>query len=155
MDEKRRTIANDVDSNSDQSSSTHLGHQLGNNDELDKNIPSLFKARNKTLETIRAQTEAYLSSPDCQAWLQVYAQYLVESRRAKVKADLDRWQKTCFGTWYQCQVRGCHRGQKEYSDARAMEKHLLDKHRSLYSKMDEEGRANLERTVRSFKVTVH
>ena len=155
VDEKRRTLANDVDSHSDQSSFTHLGHRSENTDELDENIPSFFKARNKTLETIRAQTEAYLSSPDCQAWLQAYAQYLVENRRAKVKADLDRWQRTCFGIWYQCQVRGCHRGQKEYSDARSMEKHLLGKHRNLFSKMNEEGRTNLERTVRNFKVTMH
>ena len=155
LDEKGRTIANDIDSHSDQSSSTPLGYQSGNSADLDKNIPSLFIARNKTLETIRTQTKAYLSRPDCQTWLQECAQYLVENRRARVKADFERWQKTCFGTWYQCQVRGCQRGQKEYPDAKAMERHLLDKHRNLYSKMDDKGRTNLGKTVRSFKVTVH
>lgn len=157
-DEKTQKLATDTDSLSDQSSATHLtpeGAAVPDKNDINQHIPSFFQPHNKTLATIRTQTEAYLSEPKCQLWLQECARYLVESRRARVKADPERWQKTCFGTWYQCQVKGCQRGQKEYPDARAIEKHLLHKHETMFSKGDEESRKKLEMTVRGYKVTVH
>ena len=147
----------DIDSQSDQSSFAQPAHWAPETSEiksLDELAPSLLRPYNKTLATIRNQTELYLSKPESQAWLQECAEYLVKNRREKVEADLDRWQKTCFGTWYQCQVRGCQRGQQEYSDTRAMEKHLLDKHGNLFSK-DEQGFERLRMTVKRYKITVH
>ncbi|KAL8700206.1 MAG: hypothetical protein Q9201_005575 [Fulgogasparrea decipioides] len=158
-EEKSPRLADDTDGQSKQSCSVHLldgAAELSKTNHLDQRyIPGFFKPHNKTLTMIRKQTESYLSKPECQKWLQECAIYLVDNRRARVRADPERWQKTCFGTWYQCQVRGCQRGQKEYPDAKAMEKHLLDKHRDVFSKANEEGRKMLQKTVGSCRVTVH
>ena len=143
-------------SSSDNNSSTALGtHSSGNVQSVDESlVPAFFMPKNKTLDTIREETQAYLKRTECQTWLQECAQYLVENRRARVRSDPDRWQRTCFGTWYRCQIRGCQRGQKEYPDARSMEKHLLDKHRETFSDSSEEAKRTLEQTVMSYRITV-
>ena len=154
--EKCGTISTDDDNPLDHTSSTtHLTNERTATD-LDTYIPAFFLPDDKTLTTIRAQTQLYLSKPECKHWLSACAGYLVASRRARVKADPERWEKFCFETWYQCQMRGCARGQKEYPDARAMEKHLLDKHPEEFPRgQGEEGSKKLERTVRGCRVIVH
>ena len=116
-------------------------------------IHPFFQPHNKTLKTLRMQTETYLKRSEVQAELERFAVYLVENRRARVRADPERWQRACFGTWYQCQVDDCQRGECEYPDENSMKQHIRDKHANLLS-ADTDGRL-LAKMVRDFKVTVH
>lgn len=91
-------------------------------------IPAWFQPKNTTLESIRTKTNSYLARDDVQVWLQNCAEILVSIRRERVKVDPHRWEKTCFGAWYQCQVEGCQRAEKEYDLREALLSHLKDKH---------------------------
>ena len=115
-------------------------------------IHPFFQPHNKTLEALQTQTEAYLHRPEVQAEMQMFAVYLVANRRARVRADPERWQRACFGTWYRCQVEDCRRGQQEYPDERAMYNHLRDKHPKLFA--GETDNSKLEEMVGHFRVTV-
>ena len=123
-----------------------------------KHLPSTprwCQPRNKTLDTIQRETNAYLDQPQVQLWIQACARQLVDGRRGRAKMDPHRWEKACFSAWYQCKIPECPRGEKEYPDDHAMEKHLLDKHRNKYNKNDEESRKKLQDTINWCKVIVH
>ena len=50
-----------------------------------------------------------------------------------------------------CRISGCPRGEKEYPTEDAFRKHLLDKHRTEFSRVDHE---KLEAAVNWFKIVV-
>ncbi|KAG8532208.1 uncharacterized protein KY384_003849 [Bacidia gigantensis] len=151
---KLRRMKHEDDNESNATDSIAANDASDPKEELEKFIPDSYKPLNKTIETITKLTETYLAQQDCQDELDQIASHLVESRRARVRANPDRWQKTCFRTWYQCQVRGCPRGESEYPDAHAMRKHLLDKHKDKFSKHDDQAIQNLNKTILNFKITV-
>ena len=91
-----------------------------------------FDPRNKTLENIAEHTRVYLEDENVMKSIRASAESMVNSRRARVRSDPARWQRACFGFWFQCSVRGCPRGEAEYIDRHAMEKHLKDKHPELF-----------------------
>lgn len=107
--------------------------------------------RNKTLGEIRKHTYKYLSKQEVQDWIREIAARLVEIRRQRARSDLQRWEKFCFSTWYQCNVRGCPRAQKEYRSRGTFESHLLDKHRDLFTRED---RARLDEAVAACRKVV-
>ena len=115
-------------------------------------IPEWFRPWNKTLENISKKTADYLAQNDVQVELDECAQYLVGNRRARVKSDPQRWERACFGTWYQCNQDQCPRGEKEYRSIEELRRHLLDKHRDHFKKnMDQR---ILDRAIDSCKVNV-
>ena len=115
-------------------------------------IPEWFRARNKTLVLIRKHTEDYLRTPEVKGWIDEIAKFLVDGRRARAKQDKNRWEKACFGAWYQCNVSKCPRAEKEYLDRHSLEKHFLDKHKNLFSRANQE---ELEKALDDCKVVVH
>ena len=115
-------------------------------------IPKWLQPKNKTLKSIRHHTAAYLRQPDVQRSIEEVAEMLVNGRRARVSADRDKWAKACFGTWYQCKISKCPRGEKEYDDRHSLEKHFLDKHRDLFNRDD---MAVLDRALDECKIVVH
>ena len=117
-------------------------------------IPSWFQPRNKTLESIRKHTQAYLSQTDTQRRIKECARILVESRRGRAKADPHKWELTCFGLWYQCNVHQCPRAEKRYDNDHAMEKHLLNKHPTFHSKKDDAAKENLQKALDACKIVV-
>ena len=121
----------------------------------DTKIPKFFQPKNRTLEKIKQDTLAYLAQETVQQWIDECARQLVSNRRARVRGNKERWQSACFGTWYQCQVHKCPRGQNEYCHRHDMEKHLLDKHRDIHSNKDDEGRRKLEEALQRYKIIVH
>lgn len=129
--------------------------------------PPIADPHNHTLTRIRASTADYLSRPDVQTELSECARALVESRRSRIRADRERWDRACYGTWFQCQVEECPRGEWEYHDKHAMEKHLGNKHPTVFSKLGDDWetvaeseklnrrRNEMERLLEEFKVIVH
>ena len=118
----------------------------------DLKIPEWFKPRNKTIEYISEKTRAYLEKQETQDWLNECAVYLVEGRRARVRTDSQRWERACFGTWYQCNRDQCPRGEKEYRNIEELRAHFLDKHRDAFTKrMDE---SILNKAIDACKVNV-
>lgn len=117
-------------------------------------IPQWFRPKNRTLESIRKCTEDYLSQPYTIEMIERSAKLLVDGRRGRAKSDPQRWEKACFGTWYQCRTPGCPRGEKEYERRWQLRKHLLDKHKTEFSK-GAEGRSKLEETLDACKIVVH
>ncbi|KAL2046843.1 hypothetical protein N7G274_000861 [Stereocaulon virgatum] len=111
-----------------------------------------FQPRKTTLEKIRGYTKTYLETSDVQRDIEKCAGLLVKSRRARAKADPQRWEKACFGAWYQCNVMGCPRGEKEYDGRSALRKHLLDKHKELFPPPDDE---RIEAKLNSCKIIIH
>ena len=97
-------------------------------------VPKWFQPKNKTLEAIRAHTYAYLKSPGVKDEIESCAFFLVKSRRERARTDLQRWEKACFGAWYQCNIGECPRGEKEYEGRVELRRHLLDKHRDMFTK---------------------
>lgn len=93
-----------------------------------KNIPKFFQPKNKTLEKITNLTGEYLSQPDVQNLIISYAQRLVETRRARVHQDKDRWEKSCYRIWYHCKIHRCPRGEEKYPTREKLRKHILHKH---------------------------
>lgn len=121
----------------------------------DAKIPSWFRPKNTTLESIRRYTKDYLSRPETIQMIEQCAKLLVEGRRGRAK-NLQRWEKTCFGTWYQCRIWGCPRGEKEYEQREQLRKHLLDKHKAEFSDPESvEGERKLENELNSCKIVVH
>lgn len=95
-------------------------------------IPAWFQPKNMTLDSIRTNTNAYLGQDSVKQWLKDCATILVNIRRERVAKDRHRWEKACFGAWYQCRVDGCQRGEREYDRREALMSHLKGKHRTLY-----------------------
>lgn len=91
-------------------------------------------ARNKTLETIRKHTENYLANEKVQKNIKKCAKVLVEIRRERAESNPQRWERACFGAWYQCRVPGCPRGEKKYHQQKDIQKHLLHKHREIFGR---------------------
>ena len=106
--------------------------------------PSFFEPYNKTLANIAARTEEYLRNDSVQVELKKCAETLVKSRRARVRSDPQRWERACFGIWFQCGVKGCLRGESEYHDMHAMEKHLWSKHPQLFARSSKGNDAEYE-----------
>ena len=52
---------------------------------------------------------------------------------------------------FRCKMENCQRGEKEYPSPDAFRKHLLDKHRDDFSKVDHE---KLEHAIKKFKIVV-
>ena len=115
-------------------------------------IPKRLQPRNKTLKLIRKHTEDYLRKTEVKEWIDEIAKFLVDGRRARAKQDENRWEKACFGAWYQCNVRQCPRAEKEYQDRHSLEKHFLDKHKDMFSR---ENQNELEKALDDCKVVVH
>ena len=115
-------------------------------------IPKWLQPRNKTLKLIRKHTEDYLRKPEVKEWIDEIAKVLVDGRRARAKQDADRWEKACFGAWYQCNVRKCPRAEKEYQDRHSLKKHFLDKHIDMFSRDKQE---ELEKALDDCKIVVH
>ena len=118
------------------------------------NIPQWFRPKNQTLESIRKYTEVYLSDPNTKKMIEGCAKLLVEGRRGRAKSDPPRWERACFGTWYQCRITECPRGEKEYEKRWQLRKHLLDKHRTEFTK-GVEGKSKLDEALDSCKIVVH
>ena len=106
-------------------------HATAQNDLLD--IPEWFREKNKTLETIREHTTTYLAKKNVQQWIEQCAKILVDGRRLRAKSDPGRWEKACFGAWYQCNIEGCPRGEHKYPQRKDLRRHLLDKHKLMFS----------------------
>ena len=70
-------------------------------DEPPSKVPKWFRPRNETLETIRFCTLTYLEDPEVKARIAEAAKFLVDSRRLRAKSDPERWEKACYGAWYQ------------------------------------------------------
>ncbi len=64
-------------------------------------VPIWFRPRNKTLESIRWHTQNYLDDPDVKIRIAEVAKILVSGRRLRAKRDPERWEKACYGAWYQ------------------------------------------------------
>ena len=120
----------------------------------DTKIPKWLRHKNRTLESIRKYTEAYLSQPDTIDMIEKCAKLLVDGRRGRAKSDPQRWEKACFGTWYQCRILECPRGEKEYERRWQLRKHLLDKHKNDFTR-GADGKRKLEDALDSCKVVVH
>lgn len=101
-------------------------------------VPKYFQPKNNTLESIRTHTSAYLEQLVVRKWIDKCAEILVKRRRERAKKDPPRWEKACFRAWYQCVVRNCPRGEKEYGSRAELLSHLEDKHGSQLEKPIEE-----------------
>ena len=116
-------------------------------------IPEWFQARNKTLEYIRKHTNAYLESESIQRELDECAKLLVDGRRLRAEKDPERWARTCYGAWYQCNIEQCLRGEKEYQSKESLRIHFLDKHCDQFTR-DERDKERLGKALDSCKITV-
>ena len=116
--------------------------------------PQWLRPKIKTLDTIKSRTAAYLSQRDVQDKILHCAEILVEGRRSRARSDRDRWEKACFGAWFQCNIGACPRAEKEYQSRRELKKHLLDKHRDIFSRGNE-GLERLEAAIDSCKIVIH
>ena len=115
-----------------------------------------FHPRNVTEESIRKHTRDYLDRVDVQHEINKIATSLVQKRRNRVKRDLERWERFCFETWYQCKVPGCPNSQNKdrYDSRSALQTHILERHSDKYSRRDrealeaalDEGRIRLSKT---------
>lgn len=121
---------------------------------LHTKVPDWLQPKRKTIEKIAKYTEAYLQDPELQILVKECAKILVEARRQRAKNDPQRWEKTCFNTWYQCTINRCLRGEKEYLDREKLELHLLDKHSDQFRKTSKEDRAKLEQALDDFKISM-
>ena len=119
----------------------------------DTKVPQWFQSKNLTLEWIHEHTERYLSRPETIKSIDRCAEKLVDGRRRRAKNDPSQWEKACFGTWYQCNVSECPRGEKEYEQREQHLGHLQDKHKSQFPSID--GRHKLEEALDSYKIIVH
>lgn len=154
LNEKSSPNTTHVDRDHRSSPSLNSETSITNSSDATKSaIPACFQPRNKTLDTLRKCTEAYIETKDMQKWLKECARLLVDSRRERAKADPQRWERACFGAWYQCIEERCPRGEKEYHTRHAIEKHFLHKHG--YSKEGLEARRRLEGKIDECKVVVH
>ena len=102
------------------------------------NIAEWLLPRNFTAESIRKHTRDYLNRRDVQSQIDTIAKYLVQKRRDRVHNDIERWEKFCYETWYQCNLDGCLEPGEEYTSREALRIHILDKHSDKYSRRDQE-----------------
>ncbi len=117
----------------------------------DLRVPEWFQPKNRTLEEITRCTEKYLARPDVQKRIKECADILVRSRRARAAQDPQRWEKTCFGAWYQCNVEKCPRAEKEYANREALKRHLVSKHGFVDSAAEHE---RLHKVLNECKIMV-
>ena len=146
--------ATDGVSSNDHSPSTSISELNSDPDRNDTKIPKWFQPKNRTLESIRKSTKDYLNRPETMRDIERCAQLLVEGRRGRAKSDPQRWEKACFGTWYQCRISGCPRGEKEYEKRWQLQKHLLDKHKAEFTRAPG-GKRKLDDALDSCKIVVH
>ena len=125
-----------------------------NGSSCDARIPAWFRPKNKTLEEITRCTENYLRDSEVQDWIKECASILVQSRRNRARMDSQRWEKTCFGAWYQCNVEGCPRAEHEYETRDALRNHLVDKHKKLCTMFTAEGWDELNKRLDVCKIMV-
>ena len=123
------------------------------NGESTPRIPEWFQERNKTIEAITKHTTEYLKDPRIQKELDDSAQLLVDGRRLRVQKDKNRWERTCYGAWYQCTQDQCLRGAKEYKNEEKIRKHLLDKHRDVFT-TDPKDEEKLDKALLEAKMIV-
>ena len=117
-------------------------------------IPRWFRPRNKTIEEIRKHTDIYLEKPAVKKKIDICADRLVKSRRDRVTADSQRWERTCFSLWYQCSVSECPYAEHHFENRDEMRGHLLEKHSSKFQSGDVEGRAALKSALRDCKILI-
>ncbi|MCJ1428057.1 hypothetical protein MMC29_005964 [Sticta canariensis] len=117
-------------------------------------VPAWFQPKNMTLDSIRAKTKSYLEGKEVQTELQECAKILVNIRRIRGRQDPQRWERACFGTWYQCRVAGCQRGEKEYDRREALMNHLKHKHSDSFRGTAGWDLAKLNETLDKFKIIV-
>ena len=117
-------------------------------------VPAWFQPKNMTLDSIRAKTSAYLNDEKVQKELRECAKILVHIRRSRGRRDPQRWERACFGTWYQCRVAGCQRGEKEYDRREALMNHLKDKHSASFKGTAGWDMVKLNETLDKFKIIV-
>ena len=117
-------------------------------------IPNWFQPRNLTLEDIRIHTGHYLSRPDTVEMIEQCAKLLVDGRRGRAKSNPQRWERACFGTWYQCRISECPRGEKEYEEREQLRRHLLDKHKAEFTG-GVEGKPKLDEALDACKIVVY
>ncbi|MCJ1470616.1 hypothetical protein MMC07_009262 [Pseudocyphellaria aurata] len=117
-------------------------------------IPVWLQPKNRTLELIRKKTNTYLARNDVKLWLENCAKILVDMRRERVMNDRHRWEKTCFSAWYQCQVEGCQRAEKEYDHPEAFRCHLKDKHCADFTEAAVLDKTRLDDYVKKCKIVV-
>ena len=153
-------------------SSTHLEHTVNgatsnrhppsintSAQELDSDadnakIPKWFQPKNLTLEDIRRHTGHYLSRPETVEMIEQCAKLLVGGRRGRAKSNPQRWERACFGTWYQCRISECPRGEKEYEERGQLRRHLLDKHKAEFTG-GVEGSRKLNEVLDACKIVVY
>lgn len=114
-------------------------------------IPRWLQPKYRTLENIRQHTKAYLEDDQVKKWLEECAKILVESRRARVKSNYNRWERSCFSIRYECNEYGCQRAEKKYPQRKDMEKHLKHKHKDTLGPHHEE----LETKLDSCRIVLH
>ena len=119
---------------------------------LDRRIPTWLQPRNKTIQTMTAHTKTYLQDDKVKKRIEECAELLVECRRQRALKDPHRWEKACFGAWYQCRIHECPRGEREYPSEQAMRRHLLDKHRDQFIP---HGTLNVDQALNESKILVH
>ena len=121
----------------------------------DLRIPKWFRPKNRTLDSIRTHTQEYLGQDNVKQWIEECAKILVDGRRLRVQKNLQRWEKACFGAWFQCNIDGCRRAEKEYDDYHAIDKHFRDKHRTEFPRTTKEEMDKLEEALNKCKIVVH
>ena len=114
-------------------------------------IPRLLQPKSRTLQNIRKHTMAYLENEQVKLWLEECAEILVEGRRERAKSHPNRWERTLFNLWYQCNTEHCQRAEKKYPQRKEMGKHLKSKHRDLLGPRLEE----LENMLDARKIVFH
>ena len=117
-------------------------------------IPKWFQPKNLTLESIRKYTEDYLRRPETVRMIKQCAKLLVDGRRGRAKSNPQRWERACFGTWYQCRESECPRGEKEYEERGQLRRHLLDKHKAKFTG-GIEGKPKLDEALDACKIVVY
>ena len=118
-------------------------------------IPRWLQPQNKTLKTITDKTNDYLQQDDVKQWIKECASILVEGRRKRALADPLRWEKTCFGAWYQCNVNECPRAEKEYESLKGMSRHLRDKHQDQFMSSGTFDKVAFDKALDECKILVH
>ena len=134
--------------------STNTSAQESDSDADNTKIPKWFQPKNLTLESIRKYTEDYLCRPETIEMIEQCAKLLVDGRRGRAKSDPQRWERACFGTWYQCRISECPRGEKEYEKRWQLRRHLLDKHKAEFTG-GAEGKRKLNEALDACKIVVY
>ena len=113
-----------------------LATSSGEEARTNSSLLSWFEPKD-TLDTIREHTRSYLERDDVQRQIKEIAKVLVKGRRDRAKANPQRWERACFGAWYQCKLQRCPWGEKEYLLRDRMAHHILTKHKDAYPKDDQ------------------